>query len=114
MAGESNQAATASSPSACSSGLICHAMALRVKFRKTDVNHKPLRKTFPILSLGVNKGNRGGVYPQGLRVRGLNVEVLGEGFSLEDCSHAAVAIEEVPMEHVSKVGGGLRNHDEIQ
>ena len=81
------------------SGLMMAAMAFRVKYRKVrKINVR-------IGSMGVHKKNRGGVYPAGIRVKSLCVEVLGAGFVKEEVSHVCIAVEEAPVQEVIRSGG---------
>ncbi len=86
------------------SGIITAAMAWRVKYRKLDDIGRVVRRTYPIENLGVHPNNRGGVYPAGIRCKGLAVELCTNGFVKEECNHAGVAVEEVPYENVGQPG----------
>ena len=79
--------------------LIMAAMAFRVKYRQEhNINGR-------IESMGVHKQNRSGVYPAGIRVKSLCVEVLGAGFVKEEVSHVCIAVEEAPVKEVIRSGG---------
>ena len=71
-------------------GIFRRAMALRVKYRvgkKTKV---------PLCRLAVHPLNRGSVYPNGGRVKGLGLDLLTEGFCEDEADHEGVCVEEVP------------------
>ena len=54
-------------------GLICRAGAFEAKWAERDSNGKPVEETVPIMNVGMLKGNRGGVYTQGLACCILNL-----------------------------------------
>jgi hypothetical protein len=88
----------------CSTSLMIAAMAWRVKYRKTDGDHKVVRTKVRIENLGVHPKNRGGVYPSGVRCKALCVEVIEVGFVKEEVNHAVVAVEETPAAHIRSRG----------
>ena len=50
--------------------------------------------------MGVHECNRSGVYPAGIRVRDLCIEVLKFGFIKEEFTHALVAVQEKPHSEI--------------
>ena len=80
----------------CLQGIITAGMAWRVKYRVLDGSGEVVKRHCPILYLGVHLRNRGGIYPSGVRCKGLGVDVVAEGFAKEECNHAGVAVEEIP------------------
>jgi hypothetical protein len=87
-----------------STSLMTAAMAWRVKYRKTDPNGKIIRIKLQVGSLGVHSKNRGGVYPAGVRCRGLCVDVVEAGFVKEEVLHGLVVVEEPPAEIIRSRG----------
>ncbi len=85
-------------------GTMAAGMAWRVKYRKTDNKGKVIRMKTLIRQTGTHRGNRGGVYPAGVRCKSLALEVLEAGFVKEEMNHAFVAVEETPPEHVRSRG----------
>ena len=79
--------------------LLLAAMALRVKYPKGQ------NIMVRIESMGVHKQNRGGLYPAGIRVKSMCVDVLGAGFLKEEVNHLCVAVEEAPVQEVIRSGG---------
>ena len=71
--------------------LMTAAMAMRVKYRTHKTN---FRQDVPVRSLGTNKGNRGTVYPSGIRCKSLCLDVLPAGFLKEEVNHVCVVVEE--------------------
>ena len=65
-------------------GILIEAMAMRVKYRKTNSDDAPLMLYIPVTDLGVHKKNRGGVYPAGVRCKSLCEEVVVAGFMQEE------------------------------
>ena len=55
-------------------------------------------------NFGCHRKNRGGVYPSGKRCKSLCKEVLTVGFLKEEVNHAAVAVGEMPLEHIRGLG----------
>ena len=94
----------ASKPEHCSASLMTAAMAWRVKYRKIDHDGKVIRLKLRIESLGVHPKNRGGVYPAGVRCKGLCVDVVEAGFVKEEVNHAVVVVEETPAERIRSRG----------
>ena len=86
-------------------GLIVAAMAYRVKYRK--VNSAGQAKMIPVRveSMGVHMKNRGGVYPAGIRCKGLCADVVVAGFVKEEVNHACVAVEEIPVDEIIRSRG---------
>lgn len=84
--------------------LMTQAMAWRVKYRKKDSEGNCVRLQLRIESLGVHQGNRGGVYPAGVRCKSLCVDALEVGFVKEEVNHLVIAVEETPPEHVRSRG----------
>ena len=76
----------------------------RVKYRLVTKDNVIIRKKIRIEYLGVHPKNRGGVYPAGVRVKSLAVEVLDSGFVKEEVNHAVVVVEEPPAEEIRSRG----------
>ena len=85
------------------------AMAWRVKYRKADLDGRALKLKQRIESLGVHPGNRGGVYPSGLRCRSLCRAVVQAGFSKEEACHQLLAVEEPPADDIRSRGEGYES-----
>ena len=68
------------------------ASAFRAKYRKCDAKVR-----VRIDAMGVHRGNRGGVYPAGIRAMRLATDVFSVGFDKEDFAHNCVAVEEAPV-----------------
>ena len=85
-------------------GLVCKAMAYRVKYRKLDKDAHALKMMLQVQGIGVHPGNRGGVFPSGSRCKHLNQEVIEAGFVKEEVNHAFVVVEEVPLDQVRSRG----------
>ena len=68
------------------------ASAFRAKYRKGDAKVRVRIET-----MGVHRGNRGGVYPAGIRAKRLATDVFNVGFDKEDFAHNCVAVEEAPV-----------------
>ena len=83
-------------------GLIRKAMALRVKYRK----HETKRVYVALLHQSVHPKNRGGVYPQDMRLKGLNDTFMSTGFVQEEADHAGVCVEEIPISARDEVKAG--------
>ena len=79
--------------------LLMAAMAWRVKYRKGQ------NIMVRIESMGVHKQNRGGLYPAGIRVKSMCVDVLEVGFLKEEVNHLCIAEEEAPVKEVIRMGG---------
>ena len=84
--------------------MISTAMAMRVKYRKTNTDGKAVKRTLAIGSMGVHPQNRGGLYPAGCRCKGLLESVLDVGFSKEDVNSCVVVVEEVPVAEICSRG----------
>ena len=82
--------------------LVTAAMALRVKYRKTNANGTTHLQELPIRVCGVHKRNRGGIYPAGVRCCSLCTDVIEAGFVKEEVNHTCIAVEEIPVEIVSQ------------
>ena len=81
------------------------AMAWRVKYRKVDLDNRPVRKKLRVGTLGVHPKNRGGVYPGGLRCVTLAEDVLvTNGFLKEEVNHQVVVVEETPVDEIRSRG----------
>ena len=76
------------------------AMCYRVKYRKTNKHDIAAKQMLSTGGVGVHRKNRGGVYPSGIRVRNLAIEVLDGGFAKEEVNHACVAVEELSLIHI--------------
>ena len=70
--------------------LMVAAMAYRVKYRKVNSAGQAKKILVRVESLGVQRKNRGGVYPAGIRCKGLCMDVLPAGFVKEEVNHACV------------------------
>ena len=88
----------ADSKATLNQSLITASTCMRVKYRQTDEFGKCIRQMLQAVGIGVHRGNRGGVYPAGVRCQTLLQEILEVGFSKEDVNHACVAVEEPPVE----------------
>ena len=86
------------------SSLVTAAMAYRVKYRLVDSLGKVLRAVARVGTCGGHKGNRGGVYPSGVRCRTLLTEILNVGFVKEEANHVAIAVQETPLEEIRSRG----------
>ena len=90
-------------------GLIRKAMALRVKYRKHDsgkLDGDKWLRYIAIQLLAVHPSNRGGVYPQGERLKGLNELFMRTGYVQEEADHAGVCVEEIPISARAEVKEG--------
>ena len=79
-------------------GLLVKAMAWRVKYREGSNMRR-------VENMGVHKQNRGGLYPAGIRVKSMCVDVVGAGFLKEEVNHVCIAVEEAPVKEVIRMGG---------
>ena len=84
--------------------VVTAAACWRVKYRLVTKDNVIIRKKIRIEYLGVHPKNRGGVYPAGVRVKSLAVEVLDSGFVKEEVNHAVVVVEEPPAEEIRSRG----------
>ena len=75
-------------------GVIRKAMAFRVKYRVCAAG-KFKRRTL-LASLGVHPCNRGGIYPNEDRVKGLSSTILKWGADMDEADHNGVMVEEIP------------------
>ena len=80
---------------------MCQAMAWRVKYRTQPNGHKI---KLHISGLGAHPKNRCGVYPAGVRCKGLAKESIDVGYQKEEINTNVCAVEEVPVAHVRSRG----------
>ena len=85
-------------------GTVAAGMAWRVKYRLNDNAGKVIRIRTFVEHSGTHRGNRGGVYPGGVRCKSLALDVLDAGVVKEEMNHALVAVEETPTEHIRDRG----------
>ena len=89
-------------------GLIRKAMAFRVKFRLEGG-----KKMVPLGLLGVHPMNRRGLFPNGERVKSLGLDILKDGFSIDEAQREGVCVEEAPREQQKRLprsgGEGVRD-----
>lgn len=85
-------------------GLMVAAMSYRVKYRHSDSAGKAIMRWVRVEGSGTHSKNRGGVYPAGLRCKGLCIDVLLAGFSKEQLNHQSVAVEVAPMTEILRSG----------
>ena len=88
-------------------GVVTAGMAYRAKYRKMSDAGRPLKMPFQIAALGVHPKNRGGVYPAGIRLMTLLKTVTTGGFAKEECNHAGVCVEEMPLSAVADHKGRM-------
>ena len=79
-----------------SAGIMRRAASYEAKYCEKDTDGQPLRITVPILNVGVHPQNRGGVYTQGQRCKELLVQVMVDGFEIEEAISNGVAVRERP------------------
>ena len=79
-------------------GVIRQAMAWRVKCRLV-ADDGEVKRSVPIELIGIDDGNRGGVYPNQDDVRTLGVKIAGTGFLQEEADYQGVCVEDVPDGH---------------
>ena len=75
-------------------GVIRKAMAFRVKYRVVHAGQ--VQRRIQLAAMGVHPSNRGGVYPNQDRVKGLGVDILRWGADCEEADHNGVTVEEIP------------------
>ncbi len=73
------------------SGLMTAAMCYRVKYREYGDEGKPIKRHLHVGVLGVDKKNRGGAYPGGLRCKTLCQTVVTGGFMKEEVTEEGLA-----------------------
>ena len=73
-------------------GIFRRSMAYRVKYRVGDGK----KTKVPLERLAVHPLNRGSVYPNGDRVKGLGLDLLTEGFCEDEADHEGARVQEVP------------------
>ena len=100
-------------------GQMVAGMAWRVKYRQLDQHGLPTKVRTLIQFLGVHPRNRGGIYPAGVRCKGLCLEVVDAGFLKEEVNHALVGVGEIPSEHIKDrgqnyVSGSVYNAEQCQ
>ena len=79
-----------------SAGIMKRAAAYEAKYCEKDSDGQPIRIPVPILNVGVHPANRGGVYTQGQRCKELLIQVMVDGFEMEEASANGVAVRERP------------------
>ena len=85
---------------AAEAGVIRKAMAFRVKYRV--VTNGQVKRRIQLAVMGVHPSNRGGVYPNEDRVKGLGVDILRWGADCEEADHNGVTVEEIPTSEREK------------
>ena len=90
---------------ACDVSTIIAAAAFRTKYRIADKEGKVVKVYVRPGSAGVDRGNRGNMYPAGIACKRLCAEILTVGVLKEEATHACVAVEEPPWPEL------LRNPD---
>ena len=70
------------------------AAAYEAKYAERDAEGNPVRLTVPIMNVGVHPQNRCGVYTQGQRCKELLIEVMVDGFDMEEAVSNGVAVRE--------------------
>ena len=103
-------------------GAIRRAMAYRVKYRvevgkfglkspesESAVAGRTFKKRFHINIMGVHPRNRGGVYPNDSRCKGLGKKIALWGADQEEADHNGVCVEEIPAAEREKHKDLLKN-----
>ena len=73
-------------------GIMKRATLLRLKYRVHDT-----KKKLQLTQLGVHPKNRAGIYPNANRVEHLGIDLLRDGFNVDEAYHEGVCVQEVPM-----------------
>ena len=77
-------------------GLICRASTYAAQWCEVDSDNKPVVETVPIMNVGVHKGNRGGVYTQGIACKTLLKTIIMDGFDKTQANSQGLAVRERP------------------
>ena len=92
-------------------GLMCRAMALKVKYRVLTNGKKACR--MPLRMMGVHPDNRKRVYPQADTVQGLGISFKQMGYCQEEADYQGVCVQAAPPEVDPKAGYGMKEPELI-